>query len=123
MFIAFFYLLRSRGLDVTPDEWMTLLEGLSRGLHQSSLTGFYRLCRAVLVKSEADFDRFDQVFLEFFREVPWDGELPRELLDWLNRPSEDLGRTLEELKRAGFSEENAEEIGRASCRERVYREV
>lgn len=110
MFIAFFYLLRSRGLDVTPDEWMTLLEGLSRGLHQSSLTGFYRLCRAVVVKSEADFDRFDQVFLEFFREVPWNGELPQELLDWLDRPSEDLGRTLEELKRAGFSEENAEEL-------------
>ena len=110
MFIAFFYLLRSHGLDVTPDEWMTLLEGLSRGLHQSSLTGFYRLCRAVLVKSKADFDRFDQVFLEFFRDVPWNGELPEELLNWLNRPSEDLVRTLEELKRAGFSEENAEEL-------------
>lgn len=110
MFIAFFYLLRSHGLDVTPDEWMTLLEGLSRGLHQSSLTGFYRLCRALLVKSEADFDRFDQVFLEFFRDVPWNGELPEELLNWLNRPSEDLVRTLEELKRAGFSEENAEEL-------------
>ena len=110
MFIAFFYLLRSHGLDVTPDEWMTLLEGLSRGLHQSSLTGFYRLCRAVLVKSEADFDRFDQVFLEFFRDVPWNGELPEELLNWLSRPSEDLVRTLEELKRAGFSEENAEEL-------------
>ena len=110
MFIAFFYLLRRHGLDVTPDEWMTLLEGLSRGLHQSSLTGFYRLCRAVLVKSEADFDRFDQVFLEFFRDVPWNGELPEELLNWLNRPSEDLVRTLEELKRAGFSEENAEEL-------------
>ena len=110
MFLSFFYLLRSRGLDVTPDEWMTLLEGLSRGLHQSSLTGFYRLCRAVLVKSEADFDRFDQVFLEFFRDVPWNGELPEELLNWLNRPSEDLVRTLEELKRAGFSEENAEEL-------------
>lgn len=110
MFLSFFYLLRSRGLDVTPDEWMTLLEGLSRGLHQSSLTGFYRLCRALLVKSEADFDRFDQVFLEFFRDVPWNGELPEELLNWLNRPSEDLVRTLEELKRAGFSEENAEEL-------------
>ena len=110
MFIAFFYLLRSHGLDVTPDEWMTLLEGLSRGLHQSSLTGFYRLCRAVLVKSAADFERFDQVFLEFFRDVPWNGELPEELLNWLNRPSEDLVRTLEELKRAGFSEENAEEL-------------
>lgn len=110
MFIAFFYLLRSRGLDVTPDQWMTLLEGLSRGLHQSSLTGFYQLCRAVLVKSEADFDRFDQVFLEFFKDVPYGGELPEELLEWLNHPAEDLGRTLEELKGLGFPEERAEEL-------------
>ena len=110
MFIAFFYLLRSRGLDVAPGEWMTLLEGLSQGLHQSSLSGFYQLCRAVLVKSEADFDRFDQVFLEFFKDVPYGGELPRELLDWLNHPAEDLRRTLEELKRAGFTEESAEEL-------------
>ena len=102
MFVSFFYLLRSRGLDVTPDEWMTLLEGLARGLHQSSLTGFYRLCRAVIVNSEADFDRFDQVFLEFFKDVPYGDQLPPELLDWLEHPSEDLGRTLEELKRLGF---------------------
>ena len=39
-----------------------------------------------------------------------DGELPKELLDWLDRPSENLDRTLEELKRAGFSEEKAEEL-------------
>lgn len=110
MFLAFFYLLRSRGLDVTPDEWMTLLEGLAQGLHQSSLTGFYRLCRAVLVKSEADFDRFDQVFLEFFKDVPYNGELPEELLEWLNHPAEDLHRTLEELKSLGFPEERAEEL-------------
>lgn len=110
MFISFFYLLRSRGLDITPDEWMTLLEGLSLGLHQSSLTGFYQLCRAVLVKSEADFDRFDQVFLEFFQDVPYGGELPQELLDWLNRPSEDLHRTFEELKGLGFPDETIEEL-------------
>jgi len=110
MFIAFFYLLRSRGLDVTPDEWMALLEGLSHGLHQSSLTGFYQLCRAVLVKSEADFDRFDQVFLEFFKDVPYSGELPEELLNWLEHPAENLGRSLEELRRAGFSEEGADAL-------------
>ena len=67
MFTAFFYLLRARGLDVSPNEWMTLLEGMEKGLHGSTLTGFYRLCRAVIVKSEAEFDRFDQAFLEFFK--------------------------------------------------------
>ena len=66
MFAAFFYLLRQRGLHVSLNEWMTLLEGMEKGLHHSTLTGFYHLCRAVVVKSEAEFDRFDQVFLEFF---------------------------------------------------------
>ena len=65
MFAGFFYLLRSRGLDVSLNEWLTLLEGCASGLHHSSLTGFYYLCRTVLVKSEADYDRFDQVFLEY----------------------------------------------------------
>ena len=58
MFAAFFYLLRQRGLDVSLNEWMTLLEGMEKGLHHSSLTGFYHLCRAVVVKSETEFDRF-----------------------------------------------------------------
>ena len=30
MFAAFFYLLRQRGLDVSLNEWMTLLEGMER---------------------------------------------------------------------------------------------
>ena len=39
MFAAFFYLLRQRGLDVSLNEWMTLLEGMEKGLHHSTLTG------------------------------------------------------------------------------------
>ena len=93
-----FYLLRQRGLDVSLNEWMTLLEGMEKGLHHSTLTGFYHLCRAVVVKSETEFDRFDQVFLEFFKDVPYTGELPEELMNWLNHPSDDLRRTVEELR-------------------------
>lgn len=33
MFAAFFYLLRQRGLHVSLNEWMTLLEGMEKGLH------------------------------------------------------------------------------------------
>ena len=110
MFTGFFYLLRSRGLDVSLNEWLTLLEGMARGLHGSSLTGFYHLCRAVLVKSETEFDRFDQVFLEYFKGVPYEGELPDELMDWLNNPAEDLKRSVEELKAKGFQDETLEEI-------------
>ena len=110
MFVAFFYLLRQRGLDVSLNEWMTLLEGMEKGLHHSTLTGFYHLCRAIVVKNETEFDRFDQVFLEFFKGVPYTGELPEDLLDWLNHPSEDLQRTIEELRSAGFPDETLEEL-------------
>jgi len=110
MFAAFFYLLRSRGLDVSLNEWMTLLEGMEKGLHHSSLTGFYHLCRAIVVKNETEYDRFDQVFLEFFKDVPFKGELPDELLDWLNHPSEDLKRTIEQLRTEGFPDQSLEEL-------------
>lgn len=110
MFASFFYLLRQRGLDVSLNEWLTLLQGMEQGLHRSSLTGFYQLCRAVLVKSEAEYDRFDQVFLEFFKDVLWQGELPEEVLQWLEHPKEDLGETVRRLRDLGMPEESLEEL-------------
>ena len=62
------------------------MEALEKGLHGSSFTGFYHLCRALLVKSEADFDRFDRCFLQYFKDVPFEQEVSQELLDWLDRP-------------------------------------
>ena len=64
MFENFLYLLRKNGLKVSLTEWMALMEGLDKGLHGSSFTGFYQLCRCLLVKSEAEFDAFDRGFLE-----------------------------------------------------------
>lgn len=91
MFTSFFYLLRARGLKVSLNEWMSLIEALDEGLHGSSFTGFYYLCRSVLVKSEADFDKFDGAFLEFFKDMELTDELPQELLDWLENPKEKPG--------------------------------
>ena len=51
MFINFFYELKKSGVPVSLTEWMTLMEALNQGLANSSLTGFYHLARAVLVKS------------------------------------------------------------------------
>ena len=69
MFTDFFYLLRAYGLKASPTEWLALHDALDKGLHESSLLGFYRLCRAIVVHDEKDFDRFDQAYLEFFRNV------------------------------------------------------
>lgn len=88
MFTPFFYLLRARGLPVSFNEWMTLIEALDKGLAGASFTTFYYLCRAVLVKSEADFDRFDGAFLEYFKDIQFTDELPQELLDWLENPKD-----------------------------------
>ncbi|MBR2189410.1 MAG: VWA domain-containing protein [Eubacterium sp.] len=110
MFTDYFYLMRRRGLDIAPNEWMSLLEALEKGLHGSSLTGFYHVARAILVKNETEYDRFDQIFLEYFQGVPFQGEIPDELMDWLNHPSENLFRELEELKKLGVLEESLEEL-------------
>ena len=88
MFSSFFYLLRKRGIAVSFNEWMTLMEALQKGLHHSSFTGFYYMCRAILVKSETDFDRFDGAFLEYFKDMEYTEELPKELLDWLENPKD-----------------------------------
>ena len=113
MFVAFFYLLRQRGLNVSLNEWITLLEAMEKGLHLSTLTGFYRLCRSIIVKNETEYDRFDQVFLEFFKDIPFKGDLPDEVMDWVNNPKEDLKRTLEDLRSQGFPDETLEELLRS----------
>lgn len=96
MFTSFFYLLRARGLNVSLNEWMSLIEALDKGLHASSFTGFYYLCRSVLVKSEVDFDKFDGAFLEFFKDMEFaTDELPQELLDWLENPKDLPGKELD----------------------------
>ena len=114
MFADFLYLLRRNGLKVSLTEWMSLMEALDKGLHGSSFTGFYYLCRCLLVKSEADFDRFDRCFLEYFKDVPLEQEVSQELMDWLNRPDvlNDYANWDEEqaLKNMGLSEEEIERM-------------
>lgn len=121
MFEDFLYLLRRHGLKISLTEWMALMEGLDKGLHGSSFTGFYHLCRCLLVKSEADFDRFDRAFLEYFKDVPFQQEVSQELMDWLNRPDvlNDYANWDEEqaLKNMGLSEEEIEKMLRERMEE------
>lgn len=93
MFDDFFYLLRQYGLDVSTTEWLTVQQALSLGLHSSSLTGFYDLCRAILCKSESEYDKFDQAFEEYFYDVFYTAtgrlrdDLPEDVLAMLQRPN------------------------------------
>jgi len=84
VFLVFFYLLRARGLKPSVQQWMTLMEALNLGLEHASFTGFYHLCRSILLTSESEFDRFDQVFYEFFKDIAEAPEIPEEFLEWLS---------------------------------------
>ena len=69
MFLGFLLFLRSGGLKVTLHDWMSLIEGLHQGLHGQSFHGFYILCRTLLVKTESDLDKFDEMFHRYFEAV------------------------------------------------------
>jgi len=88
IFLPFFYRLRSHGLKVTPNQWLTLIEALAKGLHGSSLVGFYSLSRGILVKDESELDDFDVCFAEHFRGVDTAAaEIEREIWEWLENPA------------------------------------
>lgn len=113
MFTAFFALLRAKGLDISLNEWMTLMQALDEGLGSSGLSEFYFLCRSVLIKSEADYFDYHKTFLAFFENVIEQSKepLPTELLNWLNKPvtrpdnydpdtaRENLRKELDEIRR------------------------
>ena len=88
MFTGFFYKLREGGLKVSLNEWMDFCEALQKGLAQNSLLEFYYLARAVLVKTEADYDRFDQAFVAYFQGIQSVEEIPQEFYQWLQQPKE-----------------------------------
>ena len=69
MFLGFLLFLRSGGLKVTLHDWMSFIEGLHQGLHGQSFHGFYILCRTLLVKTESDLDKFDEMFHRYFEAV------------------------------------------------------
>ncbi|MCB2185762.1 MAG: VWA domain-containing protein [Deltaproteobacteria bacterium] len=107
MFLNFFYTLRRAGVPVSVTEWMTLVQALDQGHAASSLTSFYYLSRALLVKSEAYYDQFDQVFGHVFRNAEMPANIRDEILDWLEDPLNRLDldeAELEKLRRMDLDE-------------------
>jgi uncharacterized protein len=87
MLIDFLFELRKRKIKVTTHEWRALMEALALGLHDSSLDGFYHLCRALCVKDIAEYDAYDEAFLAYFHDVHVDAlALSEELMQWLADP-------------------------------------
>ena len=87
MLIDFLYELRKHKVPVSTHEWMALMEALALGLHESSLDGFYRLCRTICVKDIALYDAYDAAFLAYFKDVHVEAAaVTRELAEWLLDP-------------------------------------
>ena len=84
MLVDFFLHLKSRQLPVSTKELLALLEALEARVVSASLDDFYLLARALLVKDEALYDRFDRAFGEYFKGVEalpgMDVQIPE---DWL----------------------------------------
>jgi hypothetical protein len=108
MLIRFFLMLRAAGVPVSITEFLALLEALQARLIApekgtlpfsdeekgsvpfSGVEEFYWLARAVLVKDERHFDRFDQVFAAHFRgiERAFEALMAEIPADWMRKSLE-----------------------------------
>ena len=109
MLIDFLFELRRKKVPVSTHEWMALMEAMSLGLHESSLDGFYRLCRTICVKDIALYDAYDEAFLAYFKDIHQSGiELTEQLMSWLSDPRALAGLT--EEQRQALRELNMEQL-------------
>ncbi len=92
MLLPFFHALRDVRVPVSTKEWLHLMEAMERGVADTRVDDFYHLSRAVLVKDERHFDRFDRAFAHAFRGL--ESIDPTEGLDGLDALPEDWLRAL-----------------------------
>src|ERR1043165_5069059 len=99
MLIEFLFEMRRRKIPVSTHEWMALMEAMALGLHESSLDGFYHLCRTLCVKDIAFYDQYDEAFLAYFKDIHVDSiKLTDQLQQWLMNPQALEGLTEEQRK-------------------------
>ncbi|MFY9327401.1 MAG: VWA domain-containing protein [Georgfuchsia sp.] len=69
MLIDFFLHLKQRKLPVSTREYLTLIEALQERVGGHSIDDFYYLSRTCLIKNEANYDKYDQAFGEYFKGI------------------------------------------------------
>jgi uncharacterized protein len=82
MFAHFLVQLRAHGLPVGLGEWRLFLQALEEGVIGTP-TELYDVGRAVLCRSEADFDRYDVAFAHAFDGAALTDELREKVEQWL----------------------------------------
>jgi hypothetical protein len=89
MLTGFFLKLKDHKLPVSIKEWLTLLEAMQKDVISPSIDEFYYLSRAALVKDEANFDKFDRAFGEYFQGVESIAGVELDVpLEWLLKQAE-----------------------------------
>jgi uncharacterized protein with von Willebrand factor type A (vWA) domain len=90
MLTDFFQQLRKAGIPVSILEFLTLLEAMQKHLAFGSAEDFYYLARLCMVKDETHFDKFDRVFMEYFKGISVSAEdLNQEIPEeWLRKLAE-----------------------------------
>jgi len=85
MLVNFFQGLKDGGVPVTPRELLDLLAAINKQLVFGSIDDFYNLSRAVMVKDEKYYDRFDRAFGLHFRDLEGVDDVIEALIpdDWL----------------------------------------
>ena len=69
MLINLFQTVRSAGVPCTLRELLDLLGALEKQLAYSNIDDFYYLSRAILVKDEKHYDKFDKAFDIYFKGI------------------------------------------------------
>jgi uncharacterized protein with von Willebrand factor type A (vWA) domain len=89
MLTGFFLKLKDHKLPVSIKEWLTLLEAMQKNVISPSIDEFYYLSRTALVKDEANFDKFDRAFGEYFQGVESVAGMELDVpLEWLLKQAE-----------------------------------
>ena len=115
MLVNFFETLREHRVPVSMRELLDLYEALSERVAWGSMDDFYLLSRAVMVKDEKYYDRFDRAFAKYFEGLEEMGEewltkaIPE---DWLRKEIEKnlSPEEIEKLKSFGDLEKLMEEF-------------
>lgn len=90
MLINFFFGLKNAGIPVTIRELLDLIAALQRGLVFANIDDFYLLSRAILVKDEKHYDKFDRAFSLYFKDIESFDDVLSTLIpdEWLKKEFE-----------------------------------
>ena len=90
MFISLFNTLRATGIPCSLRELLDLIAAVDKRLAFADMEQFYFLSRAILVKDEKHYDKFDRAFDIYFKGIERMEDIFQALIpdDWLRKSFE-----------------------------------